>query len=56
MVFTANNGIRFIDKEDNSFIGPFIAEKEEHVTVFVSEDLILNFHNGNYEGSYKLPF
>ena len=56
MIFTANNGIRFRDKEDFSFVGPFIAEKEDHVTIYISDDLLLSFHNGNYEGSFKIPF
>lgn len=56
MVFTASNGIRFRDKDEFSIIGNFIARRNNHVSVLIGEDLVLNFENGKYEGSYEIPF
>ena len=56
MTFTTSNGIRFTDKEDGSFLSPFISEKDKHVCVFISDELILDFQDGEYQGSSELPF
>ena len=56
MVFTASNGIRFRDKDEDSIIGNFIACRSKHVSILLGEDLVLSFDNGKYEGSYKIPF
>lgn len=56
MVFTASNGIRFREKDEVSIIGNFIACRDKHVSILIGEDLVLNFDNGKYEGSYEIPF
>lgn len=56
MVFIANNGMRFTDKDEVSFIGNFIASRDKHVSILIGEDLVMSFDDGKYEGSYRIPF
>lgn len=41
MIFVADNGIRFRDKDEVSFIGDFITGKDKHISIFLAENLVL---------------
>lgn len=56
MEFTADNGIRFIDRRKELTLEHFISIGNESTTVFLMNDIIVDFQKGKYISSYNLPF
>lgn len=56
MEFVADNGIRFRDKRKKLTLEHFISAADGNATIFLVNDIIMDFVNGKYIGSYTLPF
>lgn len=55
MEFVTDKGIRFTQKEENFSLQNFISEGQKRTTV-VLEDIIIDFNEGSYIETYKMPF
>lgn len=56
MEFTTNNGIRFTDRRKELTLEHFMAIGKESTTIFLMNDIIVDFEKGRYINSYTLPF
>jgi len=56
MEFTTDNGIRFTDRRKDLTLEQFMSMGEDITTVFLNNDIIVDFEKGRYIKSYTLPF